>query len=30
LFPKGPPTQFEPTGSISLDSGITILSYTVA
>ena len=30
LFPKGPPTQFAPTGSVSLASGITILSYTVA
>jgi dihydrofolate reductase len=30
LFPKGPPTQFELTGSIGLDSGITILSYTIA
>jgi dihydrofolate reductase len=29
LFPKGPPAQFELTDSISLDSGITILSYTV-
>ena len=30
LFPKGPPTQFDLTDSISLKNGITILSYTIA